>query len=65
MTWANDPFPVPPWDTAGLPPRAMNERCSAHQWCAYRDDDPARCGKCHAVPRKCDCKTTLVGGLFE
>lgn len=45
----------PPWDSPGLPPRLTTERCSRHKWCAYRDDDPARCAKCHALPAKCTC----------
>jgi hypothetical protein len=52
MNWTQQPYPVTPWDTAGLPPRTMGERCSRHKHCAYRDDDPARCPLCHSS--RCD-----------
>lgn len=48
-------YPVAPWDTFGLPPRRMGERCAHHNHCAYRDDDPARCPRCHAIPERCKC----------
>jgi hypothetical protein len=54
MNWTQHEHPVAPWDTAGLPPRAMAERCIRHKHCAYRDDDPARCELCHATPEKCN-----------
>ena len=54
MNWTQSPFPVAPWDTPGLPPRTMSERCARHKHCAYRDDDPARCPLCHASHRKCN-----------
>jgi hypothetical protein len=55
------PAVVRPWDTAGLPPRPQKERCVNHKWCAYRDDDPAYCPKCHAshVSKKCTCGVRL------
>jgi hypothetical protein len=53
MNYTDDPYPVAPWDTAGLPPRTMPERCARHKHCAYRDDDPARCSLCHASSEKC------------
>lgn len=52
--WTQECFPNPPWDAPGLPDRPMGERCAAHKHCAYRDDDPARCPRCH-TSRKCDC----------
>lgn len=59
--WMQDCYPQPKWDTPGLPPRRMHERCANHYGsnsrgtantvrtvlCAYRDDDPARCPQCH------------------
>jgi hypothetical protein len=54
MNWTQYPFPEAPWDSPGLPPRTMDERCSRHKHCAYRDDDPARCPLCHASPAKCN-----------
>ena len=45
--WTETDYPVAPWDTPGLPPRRMGERCAHHSHCAYRDDDPARCPVCH------------------
>jgi len=47
--WTQACYPVPPWDTPGLPPRSMDERCARHDHCAYRDDDPARCPICHTT----------------
>ena len=51
-------YPIAPWDTSGLPPRRLHERCGQHLvqgagyqgrqgLCAYRDDDPNRCWRCH------------------
>ena len=54
MNWTHNPYPVALWDTPGLPPRTMDERCARHKHCAYRDDDPARCPICHA--QKCNGK---------
>jgi hypothetical protein len=49
-------YPVAPWDTKGLPRRCMNERCGQHNGlCAYRDDDPNRCWKCHYTPTSARC----------
>lgn len=48
-------FPVMPWDAAGLPPRSAGARCARHQHCAYRDDDPAWCSRCHGVSAQCLC----------
>jgi hypothetical protein len=45
--WTETEYPVAPWDTPGLPPRRLRERCANHTGCAYRDDDPARCEWCH------------------
>jgi hypothetical protein len=45
--WTQADYPVAPWDTPGLPPRRMDERCANHSHCAYRDDDPNRCPVCH------------------
>lgn len=43
-------FPVYDWDAPGLPPRAKAERCANHRGlCAFRDDDPLRCPRCHAL----------------
>jgi len=40
--------PVYSWDPAGLPPRTEAERCALHGgMCAFRDDDPDRCPRCH------------------
>lgn len=37
-----------PWDPAGLPLRTEAQRCRYHHGhCAYRDDDPTRCPRCH------------------
>jgi hypothetical protein len=44
-----------PWDSPDLPPRSLYERCARHPisrsgdhgGCAFRDDDPAICPKCH------------------
>lgn len=38
-----------PWDTPNLPPKPPGTpRCAHHKnLCAYRDDDPARCTRCH------------------
>ncbi len=56
--------PVAPWDSPGLPPRPMGERCTTHAGratgekktlCVYRDDDPARCNNCHSLNEKCIC----------
>ena len=47
-------FPVLPWDPPGLPPRPRQERCAKHTHCAYREDDPTRCGTCHGQAR-CTC----------
>ena len=44
-----DEFVTKPWDSPGLPPRRESERCAHHAHCAYRDDDPARCPRCHAT----------------
>ena len=54
MNWADFPYPVAPWDTPGLSPRTMAERCARHKHCAYRDDDPARCPLCHTTNTKCN-----------
>lgn len=36
------------WDPPGLAPREKDDRCALHKGgCAYRDDDPDRCPKCH------------------
>lgn len=66
--WTQACYPTAPWDTPRLPPRAMHERCTRHNThsirhghtsaktlCAYRDDDPRYCPRCHATPRKCSC----------
>jgi hypothetical protein len=46
--YTQESYPVAPWDTPGLPPRRMNERCHRRmRLCAYRDDDPAYCWRCH------------------
>lgn len=47
-SWTVVPFPVAPWDPPGLPPRTLSERCVYHRDCAYRDDDPTRCSRCHS-----------------
>jgi hypothetical protein len=54
MNWTDNPYPVATWDTPGLPPRTMTERCARHKHCAYRDDDPALCSLCHASHRNCN-----------
>lgn len=46
--WTLAVFPVAPWDPPDLPPRTLSERCAHHKHCAYRDDDPSRCPKCHS-----------------
>jgi hypothetical protein len=51
--WTTAPFPVAPWDSPGLPPRTITERCARHRHCAYRDDNSARCPLCHATLTKC------------
>lgn len=39
---------VRPWDTPGLPPATEAQRCANHRgMCAYRDDDPTCCPRCH------------------
>jgi len=45
--WTQTRYPVAPWDTPGLPPRRLHQRCATHAQCAYRDDDPNRCPRCH------------------
>jgi hypothetical protein len=52
--------PVAPWDTPGLPPRAMHERCANHALCAYRDDEPVLCPGCHTIPERCTCPKAKV-----
>lgn len=52
--WTYECFPVAPWDTPGLPPRAKADRCGVHTHCAYRSDDPARCPQCHGSAN-CTC----------
>lgn len=48
--YAQECFPVAPWDTPDLPPRALADRCGHHRGlCAYRDDDPVRCAWCHDI----------------
>lgn len=43
-----DPPVTRPWDPPGLPPRTDTQRCAYHHdQCAYRDDDPTRCPRCH------------------
>lgn len=55
--WKLECFPVAPWDTKGLPPKKLEDRCSQHRnLCAYREDDPARCSRCHSS-KKCTCNT--------
>lgn len=59
--YAQECYPVAPWDPKGLEPRAHHERCHTHTrgttvLCAYRDDDPARHDKCHALYENCTCK---------
>ena len=65
--WTQAEHPVAPWDTPGLPPRRMAERCPAHPCdtrppypggCAYRDDDPNRCPSCHRTLTVDEQKTT-------
>jgi len=47
--YAQECLPVAPWDTQGLKPLPLAERCGQHHGlCAYRDDDPVRCRSCHA-----------------
>lgn len=55
--WTDQENPVAPWDTPGLPPRRLDQRCSRHSGhCAYRDDDPNRCPQCHrATTKPCAC----------
>jgi hypothetical protein len=38
----------------------MKERCANHSHCAYRDDDPAYCWRCHAVYRTVLCPKCLA-----
>jgi hypothetical protein len=47
--WTQAEKPIAPWDSPGLPPRRMSERCAHHTHCAYRDDDPNRCPICHRL----------------
>jgi hypothetical protein len=54
--WAQECIPRPWWDTPGLPPRRLHERCRYHGHCAYRDDDPYRCPGCHTIPERCTCR---------
>lgn len=69
--WTKQCFPVAPWDSPGLEPRPMINRCARHitkQYlptgpviskvlCAYRDDDPRYCPTCHATRGVCGCGT--------
>jgi hypothetical protein len=55
--WDQECYPQPWWDTPGLPPRRLKERCAHHHGlCAYRDDDPYRCPTCHTIPERCNCQ---------
>lgn len=46
-------FPIAPWDPPNMPQRTMKERCLRHHGlCAYRDDDPSRCLRCHNLLAK-------------
>lgn len=56
--WTQECYPQPWWDTPGLPPRKLKDRCRHHRnLCAYRDDDPHRCPRCHTIPERCTCAT--------
>lgn len=60
--WTQECHPQPWWDTPGLPPRRTNERCANHHGiCAYRDDDPYRCPRCHTIPERCTCRNGSKG----
>lgn len=60
--WAQECFPVAPWDDPTLPPKGLHERCRRHPvkagsllgGCAFRDDEPGYCAQCHLPTRKCD-----------
>jgi hypothetical protein len=58
--YSQECYPVAPWDTPGLPPRTMEQRCAQHACCAYRDDDPAYCWSCHAAYRSALCPKCLA-----
>lgn len=60
--------PDPPdWDSKGLPPIPVTERCATHARpgrdpaCAYRSDDPERCPRCHMPHEKCGGTHALHG----
>lgn len=60
-SWTLAPVPVAPWDPPGLPPRTLSERCARHKHCAFRDDDPTRCSKCHSNRCGVVVEATVVG----
>lgn len=65
--WTLAPFPVAPWDPTDLPPRTLSERCAHHRYCAYRDDDPSRCQRCHSsrCPRCQKCHSSRCRVVVE
>jgi len=65
--YAQECYPVAPWDSPGLPKRILSDRCHHHHGlCSYRDDDPQRCRHFHKDTGSNDtCPSCLPGVTKE